>query len=56
MKSINEYKELMNKCVENTGDPEAAHGYADDILCEILTSVGYQEIVDLYHEVGKWYA
>jgi hypothetical protein len=41
--------------VEN-GDTECAHGNADDILCELLEKLGYNEVVDKYNEVSKWYA
>ena len=36
-------------------DIEAAHGKADDILCEVLDKLGYTEIVDLYNSIEKWY-
>jgi hypothetical protein len=38
------------------GDPEAAHGKADDLLCELLTELGYGKLVDIYNRVEKWYA
>ncbi len=37
-------------------DIEAAHGKADDILCEVLDKLGYTEIVELYNGIEKWYA
>lgn len=36
-------------------DIEAAHGKADDILCEVLDKLGYTEIVELYNGIEKWY-
>jgi len=30
-------------------DPEALHGDADDLLCEILESLGYVELVKLFN-------
>ena len=50
-----EYKARMRECVEN-GDIEAAHIDADDILCEVLTDLGYEDLIALYHDVRKWYA
>lgn len=50
-----EYVEKMKGCVEN-GDTEAAHGDADDLLCEFLRKLGYNELVEKYLEVNKWYA
>jgi hypothetical protein len=37
-------------------DTEGAHGNADDILCEILSELGYDDIVETYNRVNKWYA
>ena len=37
-------------------DKEREHRDADDLLCEIATAVGCEEIVAAYAEVGKWYA
>ena len=37
-------------------DTEAAHGIADDILCELLTSLGYGDVVEAWNKVEKWYA
>ena len=37
-------------------DPEGTHGNADDILCELLETLGYKEVVNKYNEVTKWYA
>lgn len=52
---IKEAIEKMKKCVNN-GDTEVAHLDADDILCDVLTQLGYKELVDLYEKVKKWYA
>lgn len=51
----NEYLERMRDSAIN-GDYECAHSDADDILCEMLIELGYQDIIDLYNQVGKWYA
>ncbi len=52
---IKEAVEKMKECV-NSGDTEVAHLDADDILCDVLTQLGYKELVDLYEKVNKWYA
>ena len=54
MDKIEAIKKL--KEAQNCGDIEIAHGDADDILCELLSSLGYQDVVDEYIEVDKWYA
>ncbi len=38
------------------GDLEIAHSDADDILCELLVSLGYQQTVDEWDAVEKCYA
>lgn len=49
------YMALLKDCVAN-GDEEIAHSDADNILCQLLTELGYSEIVGIYSEVDKWYA
>ena len=50
-----EYITRMRECAEN-GDIEAAHSDADEILCEVLKDLGYEDLITLYHDVRKWYA
>lgn len=38
------------------GDPEIAHVNADEILCELLTSLGFSDVVKEFKKVPKWYA
>ena len=52
---IKEAIEEMKKLV-NSGDTEVAHIEADNILCDVLTHLGYKELVDVYNQVRKWYA
>jgi hypothetical protein len=42
--------------LQGMGDWEAAHSIADDVLCEVLTALGYEGIVEAWDKVGKWYA
>lgn len=37
-------------------DTEAAHSIADDVLCDLLKSLGYEDVVEAWREVDKWYA
>jgi hypothetical protein len=37
-------------------DAEVAHGEADDVLCKLLAALGYQDVVDEWEKVDKWYA
>lgn len=52
---IKEAIEKMKKCVNND-DTECGHIEADAVLCDVLTQLGYKELVDLYEKVKKWYA
>ncbi len=46
------------KALDNVGDTEAEHLYADKILCEFLRSAGYGALADQFYEQAKgyWYA
>ena len=52
---IKDYTEKMREIATNP-DCEAAHFNADELLCELLEELGYGEVVEVYHEVCKWYA
>ena len=38
------------------GDAEVPHILADDVLCDLLRGLGYQDVIDAYEAVNKWYA
>lgn len=42
--------------LQNNGDTEAAHSLADEVLCKLLAALGYQDVVDAWKKVDKWYA
>ena len=42
--------------LQKPGDPEAYHRYADDVLCALLKTLGYEDVVAEYEKVSKWYA
>lgn len=44
------------KTVEELGDTERGHEAADAILCELLIELGYQDVVDEFNKLEKWYA
>jgi hypothetical protein len=46
-------REVQNKY---RGDSERAHIWADDLLMELLASLGYGEGVDVFNDMDKWYA
>jgi hypothetical protein len=37
-------------------DGEVAHKEADVVLCQLLFTLGYGDVVDEYHRIYKWYA
>lgn len=41
---------------QNNEDIEVAHSIADTILCRLLESLGYSDVVKEYDRVEKWYA
>jgi hypothetical protein len=44
------------KGFQGDGDIEIAHSRADDVLCKLLTALGYEDVVREYDKVPKWYA
>lgn len=37
-------------------DAEEAHEEADELLCSLLAELGYNEIVEVYKGIKKWYS
>lgn len=37
-------------------DTEVDHVEADDVICKLLESLGYEDVVKEYDTIGKWYA
>jgi hypothetical protein len=44
------------KKAQINADIEAAHSAADGVLCELLRSLGYDDVVSEWLKVEKWYA
>lgn len=51
--AIEELQAIVNKDDE---DYDSGHEAADEILCQLLKHLGYEEIVKVYYEIGKWYS
>ncbi len=47
--------EKLNDCIDND-DTEMAHADADSVLTELLKSLGYRDVVNVFSCVKKWYA
>ena len=41
---------------QKNDDIEMAHVRADDVLCDLLRSLGYGDVVEEYEKVEKWYS
>jgi len=41
---------------QKNDDLESAHGTADRVLCDLLTELGYGDVVAEYDKIEKWYA
>jgi hypothetical protein len=44
------------KSLVNKDDYEKAHGEMDNILCDLLISLGYQAGIKIFKKQGKWYS
>ena len=57
---MSDYEELlveMRECVEESkSNQERAHEHGDEILCNLLRDLGYDELVDEWELIKKWYA
>jgi hypothetical protein len=38
------------------GDIEVGHGYADDLMVEVLKGLGYEKGCEVFTKMHKWYA
>ncbi len=58
MLSDSEKSELAIRQLEQAKemDQEEGHYAADCVLCELLRSLGFGSVVDVYEQIGKWYA
>ena len=41
--------------LDKLDDPEQAHSDADNLLCDLLSDLGYHYVVEVYHEMWKQY-
>lgn len=44
------------KKLQKTYDTEANHVEADEILCELLKELGFEDVVEQYNKIKKWYS
>jgi hypothetical protein len=46
----------LRELKDEDDDWESSHIEADGLLCEMLTALGYEDIVKAFNDLGKWYA
>lgn len=46
---------LLKRC-QGDGDKEESHIIADQVLLDLLETLGYKDVVEEFEKVGKWYA
>lgn len=49
-------KRMQDAAALGREDPEAAHAKADEVLCELLGSLGYGDVVEAFYNVSKYYS
>lgn len=51
-------EQAMNelKLAQESDDTESAHADADKALCLLLRALGYDDVVDEWQKVKKWYS
>jgi hypothetical protein len=52
LQQLRAIKALQEKCRDLGVD----HSSADKVLCQLLRSLGYDEVVNEYELIDKWYA
>lgn len=51
-----EFSRRMRKIYDECVGSELAHIMMDNLMCEVLKSLGYKEGVDIFQSMSKWYA
>ena len=51
-----EFRDKMQEIFGDRYDTEDAHLEADDLMCKVLTDLGYGEGVEIFTKAEKWYA
>ena len=54
--TTSEALEKMKSLQDENGEYETAHSEADKILCQVLTQLGFNELVSEFEKVPKWYS
>ena len=55
-KKMQYYKDLEEKCTSVFYNKEDMHRIMDDLMCEILSSLGYENGIKVFQDAEKWYS
>lgn len=55
MISPGEFAEIM-RSIDKVLDQERAHIEADELMCDLLSELGYSEGVEVFKDMYKWYS
>ena len=53
---MSDFTARMVELSRMAGDPEFAHGEADDLMVSMLRMFGYDVAMDAYESMTRWYA
>lgn len=51
-----EFKLKMQTILTKYDDPESVHFKMDELMCEVLTELGYNDGVKVFENTEKWYS
>ena len=51
-----EFAEEMRRLNESDLDEMRVHEEMDDLMCKLLTKLGYRKGVEIFNKTSKWYA
>ena len=52
-----EFEEIMRNCViDNCNDPEDCHIKMDNLMCDLLKALGYEDGVKIFENIPKGYS
>ena len=52
-----EFADRMRQIAEDTwNDAEGRHAMADELMCELLEALGYEEGIEIFDDMEKWYS
>lgn len=50
------YEKMLQLKNDFRGDEEKAHINMDNLICELLSTLGYGDGVKIFEETSKWYS